>query len=142
MPIIAIDERWSMPDPTAALHTLPHPDESLVFGEMEEMDDKQERLEDLEAGRIAAMNAQGIDVSILALTPPATQSLPPGEALALSRAANGVAAAAVARNPARLRSMSPLPMSSPKDVPAERVVAEPVRVRRLTDPATGRRPSR
>ncbi|MGV9567897.1 amidohydrolase family protein [Streptomyces sp. NPDC003480] len=116
MPIIAIEEHWSMPDLTAALHALPHPDESLVFGEM---DDNQERLEDLEAGRIAAMNAQGIDVSILALTPPATQSLPPGEALALSRAANDVAAAAVVRNPARLRSMSTLPMSSPKDVPAE-----------------------
>ncbi|MGW1167342.1 amidohydrolase family protein [Streptomyces sp. NPDC002550] len=116
MPIIAIEEHWSMPDLTAALHTLPRPDESLVFGEM---DDNQERLEDLEAGRIAAMNAQGIDVSILALTPPGTQPLPPGEALALSRAANDVAAAAVARNPARLRSMSTLPMSSPKDVPAE-----------------------
>ncbi len=103
MPIIAIEEHWSMPDLTAALRALPHPDESLVLGEMR---DNQERLEDLEAGRIAAMNAQGVDVSILALTPPATQSLPPGEALALSRAANDVAAAAVARNRARLRSMS------------------------------------
>ncbi|WEO99861.1 amidohydrolase family protein [Streptomyces sp. FXJ1.172] len=116
MPIIAIEEHWSMPDLTAALRALPYPDESLVFGEME---DNQECLEDLDAGRIAAMDAQGIDLSILALTPPATQPLPPGEALALSRAANDVAAAAVARNPARLRSMSTLPMSSPKDVPAE-----------------------
>ncbi|GAU71041.1 putative decarboxylase [Streptomyces sp. NBRC 110611] len=116
MPIIAIEEHWSMPDLTAALHALPHPDESLVLGET---DDNRERLEDLEAGRIAAMDAQGIDLSILALTPPGTQALPPEEALALSRAANDVAAAAVARNPTRFRSLSTLPMSSPKDVPAE-----------------------
>ncbi|MCC2274035.1 amidohydrolase family protein [Streptomyces sp. ET3-23] len=116
MPIIAIEEHWSMPDLTAALRALPHPDESLVLGEM---GDNKGRLEDLDAGRIAAMDAQGIDVSILALTPPGTQPLPPAEAPALSRAANDAAAAAVARNPARFRSLSTLPMSSPKDVPAE-----------------------
>ncbi|MEU8972959.1 amidohydrolase family protein [Streptomyces monashensis] len=116
MPIIAIEEHWSMPELTAALHALPHPDESLVLGET---DDNRERSEDLEAGRIAAMDAQGIDLSVLALAPPGTQSLPPGEALALSRAANDLAAAAVARNPARLRSLSTLPMSSPKDAPTE-----------------------
>ena len=49
------------------------PDESLAFNEM---GDHQQRLEDLGAGRIATMDAQGIDVSILALTPPGTQPLP------------------------------------------------------------------
>src|SRR5437764_6939486 len=105
-----------MPDLTAALHALPQPDESLVLGEM---GDNQERLKDLEAGRMAAMDAQGIDLSILALIPPGTQSLPPKEALTLSRSANDVAAAAVARHPARFRSLSTLPMSSPKDVAPE-----------------------
>ncbi|KIZ16485.1 amidohydrolase family protein [Streptomyces natalensis] len=116
MPLIAIEEHWSKPDLTAALHALPQPDESLVLGEM---DDNQERLEDLEARRTATMDAQGIDLSILALIPPGSQSLPPREALAMSRSANDVAAAAVARNPARFRSLSTLPMSSPKDVAAE-----------------------
>ncbi|MFI0908157.1 amidohydrolase family protein [Streptomyces sioyaensis] len=116
MPLIAVEEHWIMPDLESALRTVPHPDESLVF---HERGDNQERLEDLGAGRIAAMDAQGIDVSILALTPPGTQPLLPKEALALSRAANDTATAAVARNPARLRSLSTLPMSSPKDVAGE-----------------------
>ncbi|WP_329144958.1 hypothetical protein OIU91_10175 [Streptomyces sp. NBC_01456] len=106
MPLIAIEEHWSMPDVTSGLRAVPQPDESLVF---HEMGDNQERLEDLGAGRIAAMDAQGIDVSVLALTPPGVQPLPPREALALSRAANDMAAAAVARHPTRFRSLSTLP---------------------------------
>ncbi|MGX1854524.1 amidohydrolase family protein [Streptomyces sp. NPDC055299] len=105
-----------MPDVTSGLRAVPQPDESLVF---HEMGDNQERLEDLGAGRIAAMDAQGIDVSVLALTPPGVHPLPPREALALSRAANDMAAAAVARHPTRFRSLSTLPMSSPKDVGGE-----------------------
>jgi uncharacterized protein len=116
MPLIAVEEHWIMPDVTSALRAMPHCDESLVFNEM---GDNLERLEDLGAGRIAAMDTQGIDVSILALTPPGAQPLPPKKALALSRAANDVAAASVARNPARFRSLSTLPMSSPKDVAGE-----------------------
>ncbi|WPB94433.1 amidohydrolase family protein [Streptomyces malaysiensis] len=116
MPLIAIEEHWIMPDMTSALRAVPQPDESLVFNEM---GDNQERLEDLGAGRIAAMDAQGIDVSVLALTPPGVQPLLPREALTLSRAANDMAAAAVARHPDRFRSLSTLPMSSPKDVAGE-----------------------
>ncbi|MBM4792744.1 amidohydrolase family protein [Streptomyces sioyaensis] len=116
MPLIAIEEHWIMPDVTSGLRAVLQPDESLAFNEM---GDNQERLEDLGAGRIAAMDAQGIDVSVLALTPPGVQPLPPREALALSRAANDMAAAAVARHPTRFRSLSTLPMSSPKDVGGE-----------------------
>lgn len=116
MPLIAVEEHWIMPDLTSALRGMPHPDESLVLNER---GDHLERLEDLGLGRIAAMDAQGIDVSVLALTPPGTHPLPPGEALALSRAANDLAAESTARHPARLRSLSTLPMSSPKDVAGE-----------------------
>jgi predicted TIM-barrel fold metal-dependent hydrolase len=121
MALIAIEEHWIMPDLTSALRSMPVQGESLAFNEM---GDHQQRLEDLGAGRIAAMDAQGIDVSILALTPPGTQPLPPKEALHLSRAANDVAMAAVNGNPSRFRSlstlpMSTLPMSSPRDVAGE-----------------------
>ena len=91
-------------------------DDSLVFNER---DDHRQRLEDLDAGRLAAMDAQGIDVSIIALTPPGTQALAAEDAVRLSRSANDAAAAAVARHPFRLRSLSTLPMSSPDDVAAE-----------------------
>jgi uncharacterized protein len=116
VPLIAIEEHWMLPDLTSALNALPLDlrDESLAW-----MGDHQQRLEDLGAGRLATMDAQGIDISIIALTPPGTHPLPAPEAVRLSSAANDVAAAAVTSNPSRFRSLSTLPMSSPKDVPAE-----------------------
>src|SRR5205085_8285057 len=54
-----------------------------------------------------------------ARTGPGARPLPPKEAWGLGRAANDMAPAAVARNPARFRSLSTLPMSSPKDVAGE-----------------------
>lgn len=120
MTLIAIEEHWITPDLTDALKAVPRPDESLAFNEM---GDHRERLEDLGAGRIATMDAQGIDVSVLALTPPGTQPLPPEQAVRLSRAANDLAAAAVSANPSRLRALSTLPMSSPEHVVDELVRA-------------------
>lgn len=116
MTLIAIEEHWFPPELTDALAAQPDPDPTLAFNEM---GDNQEQLYDLGAGRLAAMDAQGIDVSIIALTPPGTQALPAAEAVRLSRAANDTVAAAVRDNPARLRAMSTLPMSSPADVAAE-----------------------
>jgi hypothetical protein len=65
-----------MPELTSALEALLVPDQSLAFNAM---GDHQQRLVDVGAGRIATMDAQGIDMSILALTPPGTQPLPPSE---------------------------------------------------------------
>jgi hypothetical protein len=67
--LIAIEEHWILPALTSALRAMPQQlrDESLAFNEM---GDNQQRLDDLGAGRLAAMDAQGIDVSILALTRP------------------------------------------------------------------------
>lgn len=118
MTLIGIEEHWMHGDLAAALDALPPHlrDESLAFNQM---GDHQQRLEDLGEGRIATMDRQGIDVSILALTPPGTQPLPAAEAVALSRRLNDIAAEAAARNPSRLRCMATLPMSSPRDVPVE-----------------------
>ncbi|MER7848182.1 amidohydrolase family protein [Kitasatospora sp. NPDC096077] len=116
MTLIAIEEHWLTPDLTAALKAVPRPDESLVLNEM---GDNLRHLEDLGAGRIAAMDAQGIDVSVLALTPPGTQPLPPEQAVRLSRAVNDLAAAAVAGHPRRFRALSTLPLSSPEHVADE-----------------------
>lgn len=118
MTLLAIEEHWITPEVTSALNALPSRDrdESLAFNDR---GDLQQRLQDLGAGRIAAMDAQGIDMSILALTPPGTQLLPPAEALKLSRWANDFAADAVRRNPTRFRTLSTMPMSSPQDVAEE-----------------------
>ncbi|MDS0135860.1 MULTISPECIES: amidohydrolase family protein [unclassified Amycolatopsis] len=116
MTLIAIEEHWIMPELTTALKAAPQPDESLFFNEM---GDHGPRLEDLGDGRIAAMDAQGIDVSILALTPPGTQPLDPGQAVRLSRSANDMAAAAVDGNPTRFRALSTLPLAAPEHVADE-----------------------
>lgn len=118
MTLIAIEEHWMLPELTAALAALPEHlrDASLAFNEMH---DNAQRLDDLGAGRIETMDALGIDVAILALTPPGTQPLPPADAVRLSRHANDVAMAAVRDNPTRLRALSTLPMSSPEHVVAE-----------------------
>ena len=118
MTVVAIEEHWMMPELASALQAMPEGerDESLAFNEI---GDHADRLGDLGATRIAAMDAQGIDVSILALTPPGTHPLPPAVAVDLSRRANDLAAEAVAGQPTRFRALSTLPMSSPKDVVSE-----------------------
>ncbi|MBE1496495.1 putative TIM-barrel fold metal-dependent hydrolase [Amycolatopsis lexingtonensis] len=121
MTLVAIEEHWIHPALTTALKGMPRPDESLAFNEL---GDHSQRLTDLDEGRLAAMDAQGIDVSVLALTPPGTQPLPPAEAVRLSRTVNDVAAAAAGRHPARFRVLSTLPMSSPEHVVDELVRAK------------------
>jgi hypothetical protein len=74
MTLIAIEEHWMMLELTSALGALPWNarDERLAFNEM---GDHRQRLQDLGTGRIAAMDAQGVDVSIPGLRPPRTQPL-------------------------------------------------------------------
>ena len=114
--LIAIEEHWMLPELTAALKEQPNPDESLAFNELH---DHQQLLENLGEGRLARMDAQGIDLSVLALTPPGTQPLDPETALHLSRLANDTAATVVHHFPTRFRSLSTLPLSAPKEVAAE-----------------------
>lgn len=98
-----------------ALNALPDHDrdESRAFNELGE---HAEPLGDLSAGRIAAMDAQGIALSVLALRPPGTHPLQAVDAVRISRAANVLAVGAVLSNPSWSRALSRLPMSSPKGV--------------------------
>ena len=111
--VVAIEEHWM---PSALASALAGRDESLAFNER---GDHAERLADLGAGRLATMDTQGIDVSLLGLTPPGTQALTAGDAVRSSRAANDAAAVAVAAHPDRLRALSTLPLPAP-----DRIVAE------------------
>src|SRR5512141_697013 len=61
-----------------------------------------DQLCDLDALRIADMDAAGIDMQVLSLTSPGVEQLDAGEAVALARAANDRLAAAVERHPGRL----------------------------------------
>ena len=118
MKIIAIEEHWNSVSIRDALDRLPAwaRDESVAFNQM---GDNQARLEDLGPGRIAAMDAAGIDLSILSVVTPATQPLPGADAVALARDANDEAAGAVAAHPDRLRAFATLPTSAPQAAAAE-----------------------
>jgi uncharacterized protein len=116
--IIAIEEHWNSVSIRDALDRLPagaH-DESTAFNTM---GDNQARLEDIGQDRIEAMDAAGIDVSVLSVVTPATQALPAREAVALARDANDEAADAVRAYPARLGAFATLPTSDPQAAATE-----------------------
>jgi predicted TIM-barrel fold metal-dependent hydrolase len=118
MTLIAIEEHWMLPELASALAALPrqHRDESLAFNQM---GDHEQRLEDLGAGRLATMDEQGIDMSVLALTPPGTHPLSADDAVRLSRSANDMAARVIDRHPSRFRAQCTVPMSAPQHAAAE-----------------------
>ena len=118
MKIIAIEEHWNSVSIRDALDRLQGGarDESVAFNTM---GDNQARLEDIGQGRIEAMDAAGIDVSILSVVTPATQALPAREAVALARDANDQATDAVRAHPARFRAFATLPTSDPQAAAAE-----------------------
>ena len=68
---------------------------------------------DLGDGRIAAMDAAGIDVQVLSLTSPGAEQLDAAEAVAFAAATNDCLAAAVRRHPARFAGFAALPTSAP-----------------------------
>jgi predicted TIM-barrel fold metal-dependent hydrolase len=118
MKFIAIEEHWNSASIRDALDRLPDGarDESVAFNAM---GDNQARLEDTGQGRIEAMDAAGIDVSVLSVVTPATQALPAREAVALARDANDEATDAVRAHPERFRAFATLPTSDPQAAAAE-----------------------
>jgi predicted TIM-barrel fold metal-dependent hydrolase len=118
MKVIAIEEHWNSAGIRDALDRLPGGarDESVAFNAMS---GNQARLEDTGQGRLQAMDAAGIDVSVLSVVTPATQALPAADAVALARDANDEAADAVRAHPARFRALATLPTSDPQAAAAE-----------------------
>jgi predicted TIM-barrel fold metal-dependent hydrolase len=139
--IIAIEEHWNSASIRDALDRLPNGarDESVAFNTM---DDNRARLEDIGQGRVEAMDAAGINVSILSVVTPATQALPAREAVALARDANDEATSAVRAHPARFRAFATLPTSDPQAAAAEleRCATELGHVGAMIHGRTGPRP--
>ncbi|HLL65099.1 MAG TPA: amidohydrolase family protein [Micromonosporaceae bacterium] len=74
---------------------------------------------DLDDGRIADMNAAGIDVQVLSLTTPGVEQADPADALALARDSNDQLAAAVGRHPDRFAGFAALPTGIPDEAADE-----------------------
>ena len=112
MTLIAIEEHWMLPELTSALKAVPRPDESLAFNEH---GDTLQRLEDLGAGRIAAMDAQGIDLARPRPDPArnALRCLPSGQSTSAALA-NDTATEAVQRPPGTV----PVPVDPADVLPA------------------------
>lgn len=72
-----------------------------------------EQLSDLGDRRIAAMDAGGIDRSVLSLTAPALHNLEPADAVALQGPCNDVLAEAIAAHPDRLSGFATLGLPDP-----------------------------
>ncbi|MFJ2811549.1 amidohydrolase family protein [Kitasatospora sp. NPDC087271] len=76
-------------------------------------------LADLGAGRIAVMDAAGIDVQVLSVVAPAAQEVPRPRAVDLARALNDRAAEAIRQYPGRFRALASLPMPVPEAAAVE-----------------------
>jgi len=73
-----------------------------------------EQLCDLGEGRIAAMDAAGIDVQVLSLTFPGVEQLDAAEAVAFARETNDLLAKAVRYHPDRFAGFAALPTAAPE----------------------------
>ena len=78
-----------------------------------------EQVADVGAGRIAEMDAAGIDIQVLSLNSPGVEQLDPDHAVALAHEANAFLADAVQRYPARFFGFATLPIASPEIAAAE-----------------------
>ena len=82
-------------------------------------DDVLDQLCDLGDGRIAGMDAAGIDVQVLSLNTPGVEQLDAADARPLARATNDHLAEVVRRHPERLAGFAALPTPAPDDAADE-----------------------
>jgi predicted TIM-barrel fold metal-dependent hydrolase len=78
-----------------------------------------DRLRDIGNGRIAAMDAAGIDVQVLSLNSPGVEQSNADEAIAIGRDTNDFLADAIAAHPTRLAGFATVPTSAPDQAAAE-----------------------
>jgi uncharacterized protein len=81
--------------------------------------DLVDQLSDIGAGRVALMDAAGVDVQVMSLTAPGVEQLDAGDAVAIARDANDVLGEAVRRYPDRLAGFAALPTPAPEEAAAE-----------------------
>jgi uncharacterized protein len=116
--MIALEEHIATPEILAAWRELPPARQDLALAHSSEGDSGR-RLQELGEERIAAMDAEGIDVQVLSLTSPGVQNLDPGPATDLARDVNDRIAAAVQDRPDRFQGFATLPTPAPEQAATE-----------------------
>jgi hypothetical protein len=74
---------------------------------------------DMGEGRIAQMDAAGIDMQVLSLSAPGVEQLEASDAAALARDTNDALAEAIAKRPKRLSGFATLPIAMPDQAAKE-----------------------
>ncbi len=119
MKIIAVEEHFFTPRLRAAQDGLPpafaDPMSSLASANPQLVS----KLEDMGEARLRATDESGIDVQVVSVTQPGTQSLEPALARELARAANDELAEAVVQHPDRYQAFATLPTPDPAAAAAE-----------------------
>ncbi|MET3565952.1 putative TIM-barrel fold metal-dependent hydrolase [Leifsonia sp. 563] len=116
--LVGIEEHWTFDGIDAALRAQPLGlrDESLALNDH---GGARGRLADVDADRMATMDAQGVALQVLSLAPPGAQGLSRADAAVLSREANDAAASIVSAHPDRFRAMATLPLADPASAAGE-----------------------
>lgn len=112
MRVIAIEEHYANPvlQPAEALANLrKHPRLAHI----------QDKLEDVGAGRLADMDAVGIDMQVLSHTVPGAEALPATTAVGAVCQANDDLAKIIAAHPDRFAGFAALPMRDPNAAATE-----------------------
>jgi predicted TIM-barrel fold metal-dependent hydrolase len=108
MRVIALEEHFWTPAVADAIGALRNPDTTTSQSPL------AANLEDLGEGRLAAMDAAGIDLQVISHTTPGVQHLGDAEtAVDLARASNDQLARAVAEHPDRFAAFATLPTPDP-----------------------------
>ncbi|MGO9081763.1 MAG: amidohydrolase family protein [Streptosporangiaceae bacterium] len=115
--IVALEEHFVVPELLAAWERVSPPGQAAHQG----LGDSPlgRRLLDVGAGRLAAMDDQGVDVQVLSLTTPGVQNLPPAESVAVARDANDALAEIVRATPERFQGFAAVPTPDPQAAAAE-----------------------
>jgi uncharacterized protein len=109
--VIGVEEHAWTAELRDALLKLGNDDTVTMLSSRGETD---RRLRDVGAERLARMDAAGVDLQVLSISSPGTQSLPPAEAVPLARSANDFLADAVRAHPDRFAAFATLPTPDPE----------------------------
>ncbi|KUI37513.1 amidohydrolase family protein [Mycobacterium sp. GA-2829] len=112
MRVIAIEEHYA--------HRGLQPAEALAnLGKHPQLARIQDKLEDLGAGRLADMDAAGVDMQVLSHTVPGAEALPAAHAVDVVRQTNDDLAEVIAAHPDRFAGFAALPMRDPQAAATE-----------------------